>query len=137
MKQRIKAGLVAFVLSISLAGPAAAGQLEDGIAADESGDYATALRLLRPLADQGDATALDHLGMMYSGGRGVPENHAEAVKWFRKAAELGNPHGMSAIGSSYEYGWDFPKDHAEAVKWSLKAVKSYREGLKRVMLTHN
>jgi hypothetical protein len=35
----------------------AIGPLEDGLAAAKRGDYATALRLSRPLADQGDAVA--------------------------------------------------------------------------------
>ena len=34
------------------------------------GDYATALRLWRPLADQGDASAQYNLGVMYAKGRG-------------------------------------------------------------------
>ena len=45
------------ILCVCAAGPAAAGPLEDAVAAARKGDYATALRLLRPLADQGDAVA--------------------------------------------------------------------------------
>lgn len=42
-------------LLMSGAAPAVAGPLEDGFAAYNKGDYATALRLWRALADQGDA----------------------------------------------------------------------------------
>jgi TPR repeat protein len=48
-----------------------AGPLEDGIAAYRSGDYATALRILRPLAEQGNAAAQLNLGSMYAHGQGV------------------------------------------------------------------
>ena len=48
----------------------AAGPLEDANAAYNRGDYATALRLLRPLADQGDASAQYNLGVMYDNGQG-------------------------------------------------------------------
>ena len=41
------------------------------------------------LAEQGDASAQYNLGVMYSFGRGVPENYAEAVRWWRLAAEQG------------------------------------------------
>ena len=43
------------------------------------GDFATAERLLRPLAEQGNATAQFDLGGMYYHGRGVPEDHAAAA----------------------------------------------------------
>ena len=58
-----------------------------GFEAAARGDYATALRELRPLAEQGDARAQYGLGIMYDKGRGVTQDHAEALKWIRLAAE--------------------------------------------------
>lgn len=69
------------------------GQLEAGNAAMVRGDYATALQLLRPLADAGNAQARSYLGFMYAEGRGLPENYAEAIKWLRLAAEQGRCKG--------------------------------------------
>jgi len=126
MQQHI-IGLAGFLFLVSLSGQAAAGQLEDGIAAAERGDDVVALSLLRPLADQGDSTALEYLGIMYVGGHGVAENKAEGLKMFRWAAELGNADAMKDVGNSYEYGWAVPQDHAEAVKWYLRAVKQYHK----------
>jgi TPR repeat protein len=74
------------VLCICAAGPAVAGPHEDAYAAYTKGDYATALRLLRPLADQGDAGAQNGLGNMYTNGQGVPQDYAQAAFWYRKAA---------------------------------------------------
>jgi len=51
-----------------MAGAAVAGQLEDGLAAVNSRDYATALRLFRPLANQGDDVAQFDLGLLYNKG---------------------------------------------------------------------
>jgi len=45
-------------------GVATAGPFEDASAAYERGEYATALRLLRPLAEQGDAKAQYKIGLM-------------------------------------------------------------------------
>lgn len=81
-----------------LAGVAAAGPLEDGIAAYESSDYKTALKLLRPLAEQGPAMAQVNLGAMYVEGAGVPQDYAEAVKWIRLAAEQGEAEGQLLLG---------------------------------------
>ena len=53
------------LLFVCAAGPAIAGPFEDADAAFDKGDYATAMRLLRPLADQGDARAQYNLGLMY------------------------------------------------------------------------
>ena len=77
-----RAAFAAIVLLLSLAAPVAAGPLEDANAAYGRGDYATALRLLRPLADQGDADAQINLGFMYANGRGgaaEPRRGAEVV----------------------------------------------------------
>jgi hypothetical protein len=52
--KRILAGLI---VAVVMGGAAVAGPFEDAVAAYKHGDYATALRLLRPLAEQGNARA--------------------------------------------------------------------------------
>jgi hypothetical protein len=59
-----KAILAVAVLALSFAGPVMAGPFEDANAAYAGGDYADALRLFRPLAEQGDAPAQGSLGLM-------------------------------------------------------------------------
>ena len=94
------AALVFFFLALSFAAaPVAAGSLEDAHAAYESGDYATALRLLRPLADQA------WLGRILSRtnvrqGLGVSQDYAEAIKWYRKAASQGYADAQYNLGPS-------------------------------------
>ena len=93
MKLTFKHAIIAIILMLSFAPPVAAGPLEETDAADAAyakGDYATALRLLRPLADQGDAVAQYNLGVMHANGHGVPQNYAEAAKWYRLAADQGD-----------------------------------------------
>ena len=77
-------------LLVALAQPVAAEDFESARAAYHSEDYATALKHLRPLAEQGYTPAQRQLGWMYSQGQGVPVDYAKAVKWLRKAAEQGN-----------------------------------------------
>jgi TPR repeat protein len=109
--------LAAIILVLSLSAPVAAGPLDDGGAAYNRGDYATALRLLRPLANQGDAGAQIKLGLMYFWGRGVPQNDAEALKWYRLAADQGNASGQYFLGRLYADGEGVPQNYAEALKW--------------------
>jgi len=56
------------IFAIAAVNSAAAGSYEEAIAAYERADYATAMRLLRPLAEQGNADAQDQLGLMYKWG---------------------------------------------------------------------
>ncbi len=106
------------VLFASVAGPAlAAGPLENAIAAYLRGDYATAIRLIRPLAEQGDARAQGGLAMMYETGFGVKQDYAEAAAWYRKAADQGNARAQYSLGSLYERGDGLKQDYVQALKW--------------------
>src|SRR5208282_724350 len=96
-----RATLTASLMLVAIAGAAVAGPLEDGEAAYQRGDFATALGLLRPLAGQGNADAQYDLGAMYRDGKGVPQDYAEAVKWWRKAADQGNAHAQGGLGGFY------------------------------------
>jgi uncharacterized protein len=86
MKPALKHALAAIILVLSLAAPVAAGLLEDANAAYSRRDYATALWLLRPLANQGDAGAQTNLGFMYSKGQGVPKDYVRAHLWLTLSA---------------------------------------------------
>ncbi len=123
MRHTIKSTLAALVLSVSLSAPVAAGPFEDGAAAYEKGDYATALRLWRPLAEQGHAKAQLILGDVYRDGRGVKQNFAQAVKWYRKAAEQGDAAAQIQLGVMYAFGWGVKQDDAEAMRWFRQAAE--------------
>ncbi len=51
---------------------------QEGCDAYERGDYDTALKEFRPLAEQGHAQAQLNLGIMSSQGLGVPKNYVQA-----------------------------------------------------------
>ena len=85
----LKLTVVAVVLASVFAAPVAAGPFEDAVDAHARGDYAKALRLIRPLANDGDAAAQFNLGLMYVAGHGVQQDSAAAAIWFRRAAEQG------------------------------------------------
>jgi TPR repeat protein len=85
MRKPARTVLGALLATLVVAGAAVAGPLEDADAADEQGDYATALRLWRPLAAQGNAVAQASLGFMYREGHGVVQNYVQAHMWFNLA----------------------------------------------------
>jgi len=107
----------ASLMLVAIGGAATAGPLEDAVAAYQRGDYATALRLWHPLAEQGDADAQFHLGVMYESGQGLLRNDAEAIKWYRKAAEQDDAVAQFNLGVMYTKGEGVSPNHAEAPLW--------------------
>jgi uncharacterized protein len=122
-KRRIGEALAASVLIwAALESAAAAGPVEEGNAAYQRGDYRTAVKLLQPLVDQGNADAQDILAVMYYVGQGVPQSRAEAIRLYRLAAEQGNAHAQDALGFAYQNGVGVQQDIGEAAKWFGKSA---------------
>ena len=94
----------------------------EGIEAFNRGDYAAALGLFQPLAENGDAYAQVALGKMHVLGLGVPEDSREAVRWYRKAAEQDFAPGQTALAFSYLTGSGVAEDAGEAAKWFQRAA---------------
>ena len=111
-----------FVLAMWLAGTAFAEPLDTATAAFKAGDYATAARLLLPLAESGERSAQYNLALMYGQGQGVPQDLAEALKWLRKAADQGDIDAQHDLGYVYHEGKGTPRDYAESAKWYRKAA---------------
>ena len=128
MKPRFTALFAGGLLALAFLGVVAAGPLEDGRAAYQRGDYPTAMRLLRPLAEAGDAGAQTDLGWMYANGRGAPQDYAQALAWRRKAADQGNATAEFSLGIMYQQGQGAPQDFAQAATWTRKAAERGHAG---------
>src|SRR5688500_337107 len=114
MKPALKYAFAATILLLScFPAPLVAEHLEDATAADDRGDYATAVRLLRELADEGNDCAQFKLGGMYDDGRGVAQNDAEALKWYRLAADQGYGNAQYNLGLMYGKGQGVPRNYLE------------------------
>ena len=86
------------------------------------GDFATALREWRPLAEQGDALAQYNLGVLYRKGRGVPQDDVQARQWYEKAAAQGQAKAQYNLGILYLNGGGVPKDYRQALRWFRMAA---------------
>lgn len=85
-------------------------------------DYAAALKLLKPLAEQGNSEAQANLGLMYEHGQGVGKDFVEAFKWYRLAAEQGTIWAQTNLGLAYANGRGVEKNDQEATKWYRRAA---------------
>ena len=114
----IKAFMMACGLALCLfTQTAVAGPLDDGKAANDNEDFATALKLWQLLAELGDADAQYYLGTKYDSGQGVPQDYGEAVKWYRLTADQGYVDAQVRLGDLYKSGRGLPQDFSAAAKW--------------------
>jgi TPR repeat protein len=113
-----------FFALLSFAAISAAADFNTGLTAYNKGDYATAAKEWRPLADQGVAAAQFNLGLMYYDGHGVPLDFAQAADWFTKAAEQDYAKAQYDLGAMYGVGKGVKRDYVQAYKWlNLCAAK--------------
>jgi uncharacterized protein len=108
---------IALVLSVMCLAVPAWADFQAGMDANNRGDYATALREWRPLAEQGDALAQYNLGVLYRKGRGVPQDDVQARQWYEKAAAKGQAKAQYNLGILYFNGEGVPKDYQQALRW--------------------
>jgi hypothetical protein len=81
------------------------------------GDYATAMRIYRPVAERGGPLSQYNVGVMYEQGLGVPKNYALAMSLFRKSAAQGFAIAMLNLGVMYGQGEGVPIDDVQAYRW--------------------
>ncbi len=111
------------MLMMSFNHSAIAGDFEDGVAAHDKGDIATAVRLWTSSAEQGNASARFTLGLMYDLGNGVAQDYKTAIKWYTLAAEQRNSSAQFNLGFMYEHGQGVAQDLNTAVKWYTLAAE--------------
>ena len=108
---------ITLVLSIGCLVVPAWANIEAGVDAYNRGDYATALREWRPLAEQGDTDAQFNLGLLYANGQGVPKDDAQARQWYEKAAAKGHAEAQVNLGILFVDGRGVPQDYKMAMYW--------------------
>ena len=121
MRNHLTVALAVLVSTAAVAAPAIAGPLEEGLAAYERFDFATALTVLEPLAEQGNVEAQLRLGLMYHKGWGVRFDNAKAMKWLRLAADQDNAQAQFVLSSIYVLA--VRPDYAEAFKLLLRSAE--------------
>jgi hypothetical protein len=90
--------------------------LQKGYDALEKGDYETALKLWRSLANQGNSDAQYQLGWMYHQGQGVAKDYNEASKWWHLAADQGNSYVQFNLGNMYIKGEGVTQDYQVGIQ---------------------
>jgi TPR repeat protein len=132
---RYLSAITMLILTLAITHPVAAQSFKPdywaAIAAWQTQDFATVLKHLRPLAEQGHAGAAQNLGRMYQDGLGVNKDMKQAVKWYRIGAKLGDSYGLLKLGWSYRDGKDVLQDLVMAYVWfNIAAIHGNEEAIK-------
>jgi TPR repeat protein len=110
-------------LAQSVDSGAAPDNADAAYAAYQNNDYPSALRLVQPAAEAGDARAQSLLALMYYRGRGLPEDDRAAAEWFRRAAEAGDTSAQFYLGGMYSVGRGVPQVYREAARFYRMAAE--------------
>jgi Sel1 repeat-containing protein/sporulation related protein len=109
-----------FLMSVAAVG---ASTLEEGIRAYESGDYQTAIEKWHTLVQQGNADGMFYLGVMYAGGKGLPQDKAKAFQLYSEAAQKDHLSAQYNLGMQYATGEGVTQDFSKAEYWWTKAAQ--------------
>jgi uncharacterized caspase-like protein len=86
----------------------------DAVVFDPS-NYATALALWLPLAEQGDPQAQTYVGDIYERGLTGSPDYEKAAEWYHRAADQGYASAQVSLGQLYERGAGVPEDRTQAM----------------------
>ncbi len=84
-------------------------------------NYATALKVWLPQAQQGDPAAQTYVGEIYEKGLGIEADYAIAAHWYKLAAEQDYSRAQINLGYLFEGGLGVPRDLTIAMNWYRKA----------------
>lgn len=93
------------------------GPFEDGLAARDKGDFASAVHIFKPLAQSGDANSQFQLSLLYAAGKGAQADNKQALYWLRQSATRGNTQAQSNLGNAFHMGREVAQDTIKAYAW--------------------
>ena len=127
LRRGLNALLLMVLASATFCASAGAQTYDDGMRAYNTGDFAKALEIWGPVAENGDAVAQYSLGkLLENGGAGVPRDLPAAAKWYQRSASQGISAAQNNLGLMYAQGRGVPEDVARAAKfWRDAAAKDH------------
>lgn len=116
----------ALAVFIATSGPATA-DFAAAARAYDGGDYGTAYREWRKLAEADDREAQVALASLYRDGIGRTIDLARAAQWYKRAAQAGNAVAQMNLAEMYEQGMGLKRDTVAAFVWYHRAAAQGRD----------
>ncbi len=92
-------------------------------------DYASALKIWLPKAQEGDAAAQLYVGEIFEKGLGAQVDYQAAAQWYEKAANQGNFQAQLNLGHLYEKGLGVAQNQETAMRWYRKSAGLEEAGM--------
>lgn len=92
-------------------------------------NYASALKIWLPKAQEGDAAAQLYVGEIFEKGLGAQADYNAAAQWYEKAANQGNFQAQLNLGHLYEKGLGVSQNKETAMRWYRKSAGLDEAGL--------
>lgn len=116
---------LAWALPCAAADSAATEQiLNEAWTAYNIGKYKETLRMVEPLAGNGNPRAQVIMGRLYENGLGVKQDMAVAAQWFQLAAEQNDPEAQILLAYCYEIGAGVPKNPQQVMNLMTRAAEA-------------
>ena len=90
-------------------------------------NFATALKIWLPRAQEGDAEAQTYVGEIYEKGLGLEPDLELAANWYRRAADQGHSRAQINLGYLYESGLGVERDLTIAMNF-YRAASGFTDG---------
>ena len=117
--------VIALVLSILCLTSSACVAIKPAVQTSENhgAEYEATAKELRKLAQEGNVTAQNGLGLLYKVGTGVPQSYGQAKRWFEEAAKQGHAEAQVNLGTLYLNGDAPPQSAQMALFWFGRAAE--------------
>ena len=99
-----------------------ASRFDQGIAAYDAGDYATAYKIWDKLASEDDLAAMRNAAQLLRQGKGVEKDAGKAFRLFKEAAEKGLVTAMANVAEMYLAGEGTDRNPEAAAAWYARAA---------------
>lgn len=109
--------VIALATLVVVLAPGARADFDSALSAYQNGDYETAFKDFKYLAERGVVLAQTNLGYMYSLGEGVEQDLEKSAWWFRQAAESGSTAAQLTMGALAFHGEGVERSSIEAYAW--------------------
>lgn len=86
---------------------------------------------IRKRAEEGDADAMNEMGVLYHNGRGVEQDFKEALSWYNKAIEKNSIDAWVNAGILYDFGQGVDTNHNHATSLFIMAAELGNEWAKK------
>jgi TPR repeat protein len=117
--------VIALVLPIVCLTSSACADIKSAVDTSENNraEYEAIAKELRKLAEEGNTTAQNGIGLLYREGAGVPQNYGQAKEWFEEAAKQGHAEAQVNLGTLYLHGDGPPQSAQMALFWYRRAAE--------------